>query len=123
MNQGQFIGHLGRDPEMKYLPDGKAVTNFSIGVTCYNKETLWVRVSVFGTRAENCNKYLSKGSQVFVQGEVKISQWTDKEGNARATLELTAREVKFLSSRTGDNDNGNWEAAGPDVGDGENHPF
>jgi single-strand DNA-binding protein len=102
------IGHLGRDPEMRYLPSGNPVTSFSIATTRKWKnaegqpqeKTTWFRVSVFGKQAEDCNQYLAKGRLVLVEGEIDVSAWTDKSTNEpRAALELRARTVRFLGGR------------------------
>ena len=112
-----IIGNLGADPEMRYTPSGKPVTSFPVAVnrrwTDANGErqerTTWFRVSAWGPLAETCNAYLSKGRLVMVEGEVKTSAWIDQQGQARATLEITARTVKFLGKGNG---NGNGEAQG-----------
>jgi single-strand DNA-binding protein len=102
-----IIGNLGRDPEMRYTPGGKAVTEFSVAVNRKwtsqdgnpGEETTWFRVTCWGKLAETTNQYLTKGRQVMVSGRVKASAWTSQEGEARATLELTAQDVKFLGGR------------------------
>jgi len=102
------VGHLGRDPEMRYTPDGTPVTSFSIATTRKwtnaegepQEKTTWFRVTAWRKQAETCNQYLSKGRLVLVQGEIGVSAWSDKtSGEARATLELTARVVRFLGGR------------------------
>ena len=102
-----IIGNLGRDPEMRYTPGGKAVTEFSVAVNrkwtsqdgTPGEETTWFRVTCWGRLAETTNQYLSKGRQVMVAGRVNASAWTGQDGEARATLELTAQDVKFLGGR------------------------
>ena len=102
-----IIGNLGRDPEMRYTPGGQAVTDFSVAVNrkwttqegTPGEETTWFKVSCWGRLAETTNQYLSKGRLVMVRGRVKASAWTTQEGETRATLELTARDVKFLGGR------------------------
>jgi single-strand DNA-binding protein len=102
------VGHLGRDPEMRYLPSGTPVTSFSVATTRKwnnaegqpQEKTTWFRVSVFGKQAEACNQYLTKGRLVLVEGEIDASAWTSKTtGEARASLELRARTVRFLGGR------------------------
>jgi single-strand DNA-binding protein len=102
------VGHLGRDPEMRYLPSGTPVTSFSVATTRkwndaegqQQEKTTWFRVSVFGKQAEACNQYLTKGRLVLVAGEVDASAYTAKAtGEARASLELRARTVRFLGGR------------------------
>lgn len=109
-----FAGNLGRDPEMRYTPSGQAVTNLSVAVnddyTNSNgervKRTIWVRVSTWGKQAENCNQYLKKGSKVLVEGRLIADQatggprvWTGQDGQPRASYEVSAVTVRFLSSR------------------------
>jgi single-strand DNA-binding protein len=102
------VGHLGRDPEMRYLPSGTPVTSFSVATTRRwtnaegqpQEKTTWFRVSVFGKQAEACNQYLTKGRLVLVEGEIDASAWSDKtSGEPRASLELRARTVRFLGGR------------------------
>jgi single-strand DNA-binding protein len=102
------VGHLGRDPEMRYTPDGTPVTSFSVATTrrWSNREgepqekTTWFRVTAWRRLAETCNQYLSKGRLVLVEGDIDVSAWSDKtSGEARATLELRARNVQFLGGR------------------------
>jgi len=102
-----IVGNLGRDPEMRYTPEGRAVTNFSVAVSrrwtrqdgAQGEKTWWFRVSCWGKLAETTNQYLKKGRQVMVVGEVDASAFAGQDGNPRASLELTAREVKFLGGR------------------------
>ena len=111
-----LVGNLGRDPEMRYTPSGQAVTNLSIATnyvyTNNNgervKETTWFRVSVWGKQAEACNQYLRSGSQVLVEGRMNQDKatgspriWTANDGTPKASYEITASEVKFLNSRSG----------------------
>jgi len=104
------VGHLGRDPEMRYTASGTPVTSFSVATTRRWKsadgedreKTTWFRVSAWGQLAEVCNQYLNKGRLVLVEGEVDASAWTGNDGEARATLELRARNVQFLGRRGAD---------------------
>lgn len=101
------VGHLGRDPEMRYTQDGTPVTSFSMATTRrwndreggQREETTWFRVSVWGRQAEPCNQYLSKGRLVLVDGTISASAWKGRDGEPRATLELRAGRVVFLGSR------------------------
>jgi len=106
-----IVGNLGRDPEMKYTPDGKPVTNFSVAVNDdfgENKRTMWVRVGVWGKQAESCNEYLKKGSKVLVEGRLTCDTATGgprvyetKNGHG-ASFEMSAQTVRFLSRETGE---------------------
>ncbi len=102
------VGHLGRDPEMRYTADGTPVTSFNIASTRKwtsgdgqaQEKTTWFRVTAWRKLAELCNQYLSKGRLVLVEGDIDVSTWSDKtSGEPRARLELTARTVKFLGGR------------------------
>ena len=107
------VGNLGRDPEMRYLPNGDPVTSFSVaaGSSYTNKqgqkvdETVWFRVSVFGKTAESCSTYLKKGSKVLVEGRLNADKnggpriWNRQDGTPSASFEITASTVRFLSTR------------------------
>lgn len=101
-----IVGNLGKDPEMRYTQDGTAVTSFTVAVSrkwtaqdgSKGEKTWWFKVSCWRKLAETTNQYLKKGRQVMVIGEVEATAWTDKEGKPRASLELTARDVRFLGS-------------------------
>ena len=106
--QISIIGNVGRDPEMRLTNQGTAVTSFNVATnrswTNANNElqteTIWFRVTTWGKQAESCNEYVKKGHRVLVVGEMKEpSTWTDDQGESRASLELTARTVKFLTPR------------------------
>lgn len=103
-----IIGNLGRDPEMRYLPSGAPVTEFSVAVNrkwtnqdgSPGEETTWFRVSCWNRLAETTNQYLTKGRQVMVVGRISTSAWIDKAtGEARSGLDLRAFDVKFLGGR------------------------
>lgn len=112
-----IIGNLGRDPEMRYLPSGQAVTNISVATNRrYNDssgqkvdETTWFRVSVWGSQAEAVNQYLKQGSKVLVEGRLRPdpetggpSIFSRGDGSPGASFEITAQNVLFLSSKTED---------------------
>ena len=108
-----IVGNLGRDPEMRYTPDGTPVTTFSVATNrkwnrpdgSQGEETVWFRVTAWRRTAEVCNQYLQKGRQVLVEGRLKPDEnggprvWTGNDGVARASYELTAETVKFLGGR------------------------
>jgi single-strand DNA-binding protein len=102
------VGHLGRDPEMRYTPDGTPVTTFNIATTRKwtnaegqpQEKTTWFRVTAWRKLAETCNQFLAKGRLVLVEGDIEVSAWADKStGEPKAMLELRARNVKFLGGR------------------------
>lgn len=98
------VGNLGRDPEMRYTPQGTPVCTFSIASNERRKTsageqqdiTTWFRVTVWGKQAETVSKYLSKGRSVYVEGRLHVEEWTDKEGKPRHTLEVNASDVHFI---------------------------
>ena len=107
MNKMIVIGNLGGDPEMRYTPNGQAVTNFSVA-TNYKytaadgerrEETEWFRISAWGRLAETCNQYLSKGKKVYVEGRLKSSPWIGNDGEPRSGNEIVANDVRFLDRR------------------------
>lgn len=109
-----IIGRLGRDPEMRFTPTGQAVTSFSVATDrSYTdqagkavKETVWFKVTAWGKLAETCNNYLQKGKLVLVEGRLTVDAksggprvWTGQDGTPRATYEVVANTVKFLSAK------------------------
>lgn len=104
LNKITLIGNVGSDPEMRYTPNGKAVTSFRMA-TNYRymgsdgerkEETEWFRVSVWGKQAESCNQFLSKGRRVYVEGRLHSSSWEGQDGQMRTSLEVSANRVIFL---------------------------
>ena len=108
LNKIILIGNAGSDPEMRYTPNGKAVTSFRMATnhryTGANgerrEETEWFRVSVWGKQAESCNQFLSKGKQVYVEGRLHSRNWEGQDGQMRTSLEVSANRVLFLERAT-----------------------
>ena len=102
-----LVGDLGSDPEMRYTPNGKAVTSFNVATNRRyttsggesKEETDWFRVSVWGKQAEQCNQFLSKGKQVYVEGRLHARSWEGQDGQMRTSLEVNAERVLFLGRR------------------------
>ena len=108
-----IVGNVGRDAEMRYTPSGAAVASFSVATNRQYtassgekvKETVWFRVSAWGKQAEVCNQYVKKGMKVLVEGRLNADEnggpriWTAKDGSPRASFEVTAATVRFLSQR------------------------
>ena len=103
-----IVGRLGRDPEMRYTASGVPVTGFSVAVSRSwtsqdgqrQEKTVWFSVTAWRKLAELASQYLSKGREVLVVGEIEEpSTWVDRDGNHRASLEVTARDIRFLGSR------------------------
>lgn len=109
VNKVILIGNLGRDPEVRYLPSGEAVANFSIATTEkwkdksgeMKEQTEWHRISFFGRQAEICGEYLKKGGAVYVEGRLQTRKWTDKDGNERYTTEVRGDRMQLLGGRGG----------------------
>lgn len=105
-----IVGNVGRDPEIRYTQGGVAVCDFSVAVNKryttaggeVRDETTWFRVTCWRQLAETMAKYLTKGKQVLVTGEVSASAYTAKDGMPAATLEITADTVKFLGAKNDD---------------------
>lgn len=101
------IGNLGRDPELRYMADGKAVCNFSFAITEKYKDksgdqkevTEWINVATFGRLAEICGEYVRKGTKVYVEGKLKTEKYTDKNGIEKSATKITAEKVDILSSK------------------------
>ena len=104
VNKVILIGNLGKDPELRYTPNGTAVGNFNIATTEVwtdksgekQTRTEWHRIVTWGKLAETCGEFLSKGKQVFVEGSIQTRSWDDKEGNKRTTTEIRAQRVVML---------------------------
>ncbi len=102
LNQCQFIGRLGKDPEVRYTQSGDAVCSFSLAVGWKGKEkegTEWVPCTAFGKLGEICGQYLKKGSQVFVQGRFKTDKFTDKDGQERYSTKINIDNMQMLGSK------------------------
>ena len=132
LNKVQIIGNLGRDPEVRYTPNGNAVCNVSVASTRQWKnkesgekqeETEWHRVVFYDRLAEIAGEYLKKGRSVYVEGRLKTRKWTDKEGKEQYTTEIVATEMQMLGGREGmgggaSDDRGGEEYAGGGGGSG-----
>ena len=120
-----LVGRLGRDPEMRFTPTGQAVTSFSVATDRQYtdqsgkpvKETVWFRITAWGKLAETCNNFLQKGKLVLIEGRLTVDAktggprtWVGQDGQPRASYEVTANTVKFLSQRS--------EGAGAGAGEG-----
>jgi single-strand DNA-binding protein len=133
VNKVIIVGNLGRDPEVRYTPNGDSITNVTIATTDTWKDkatgekkeaTEWHRVVFFGKLAEIAGQYLKKGRQVYVEGALRTRKWQDKEGQERYTTEIVANEMKMLGSREGMSDAPPRESGGgaQAAGGGGNRP-
>ena len=108
VNKVILVGNLGRDPEIRYLPSGEPVANITIATSSKYKgktgemveETEWHRVTFFGKLAEICNQYLTKGSQVFIQGRMKTEKYTDKSGIEKYATKIVADRMQMLGGKS-----------------------
>ncbi|HVF46242.1 MAG TPA: single-stranded DNA-binding protein [Pyrinomonadaceae bacterium] len=114
-----LVGNLGKDPELRYTPQGDAVCSFSVATNERKKDksgefqdvTTWFKVTLWRRLAENASKYLSKGSPVYIEGRLQVEEWTDRDNNNRFTLGVQATDMHFISA-------GRGESSGEDSGGG-----
>lgn len=108
VNKAFIIGRLGRDPELRYTPDGTAIANFTVATSEEWKDkttgekkqrTEWHRIVAYRKLGEICGEYLAKGRQVYVEGRIQTREWEDKEGVKRHTTEIIATDVQFLGTK------------------------
>ena len=131
VNKALILGHLGRDPELRYLQSGQPVCKLNIATSRRDtntnneavEETEWHRVSVWGKQAEHCNNYLTKGRQVYVEGRLRTSSY-DKDGQKHYTTEIVADTVQFIGGRGegGEGGGGGGGGGGGYGGGGGNRP-
>jgi single-strand DNA-binding protein len=109
LNKVMLIGHLGRDPEMRFTPSGRPVTSFSLATNrTWNtsdgerhSETEWFNIVTWGNLAEICKQHLIKGQQVYIEGRLQTRRWDDKEGNKHTTTEVVASEMLIIGDHLG----------------------
>jgi single-strand DNA-binding protein len=107
VNKVILVGNLGKDPEVRFTPSGRAVAKFPLATSeVWNdtegqrqERTEWHNIVVWGKQAESCGQYLAKGRQVFVEGGIRTRQYDDKDGNRRYITEIIAQRVQFLGGR------------------------
>lgn len=107
LNKVMIIGHLGRDPEMRYTPSGRPVTTFTVATSRtwstsdseHHTETEWFNVVSWGNLAEICKQYLSKGLQVYIEGRLQTRRWDDAEGVKHTNVEIVASEMMILGDK------------------------
>ena len=109
-NKITLIGNLGRDPELRYTPQGTAVCDFSVAVNDRKRDkagewqdvTTWFKITFWGKQAENASKYLTKGRQAYIEGRLQVEEWTDRDGNNRFTLAVQGSDIQFLGDGRGE---------------------
>lgn len=103
-NKITLVGNLGRDPELRYTPQGTPVCSFSMATNERRKDktgemqdqTTWFRVTLWGRQAETASQYLAKGRPVYIEGRLRVEEWTDRDGKPRHTLEVHATDMQFI---------------------------
>ncbi|MBW1913749.1 MAG: single-stranded DNA-binding protein [Deltaproteobacteria bacterium] len=107
VNKVILVGRLGRDPEVRYTPSGSAVANFSMATSEEWKDkdtgekqerTEWHRIVAWRRLGEICGEYLSKGSQIYIEGRLQTREWEDRDGNKKYTTEIIAQSMQMLDS-------------------------
>ena len=104
-----IVGNLGRDPELRYTPQGTPVCSFTLATNERRKDktgemqdqTTWFRITLWGRQAETASQYLTKGRPVYIEGRLRVEEWTDRDGKARYTLEVHATDMQFIGGGGG----------------------
>jgi single-strand DNA-binding protein len=107
-NKITIVGNLGRDPELRYTPQGSAVCDFSMATNEKRRDksgemqdvTTWFRVTLWGKQAETASKFLTKGSPVYIEGRLRVEEWSDRDGKNRYTLEVHGTDMQFIGSKS-----------------------
>ncbi len=105
-----LVGNLGRDPELRYTPQGTPVCSFTVATNEKRKDragetqdfTTWFRVTLWGRQAETASQYLTKGRPIYVEGRLRLEEWTDRDGKQRYTLEVHATDMQFIGGGRAD---------------------
>ncbi|MBX7060695.1 MAG: single-stranded DNA-binding protein [Pyrinomonadaceae bacterium] len=108
-NKITIVGNLGKDPDLRYTPQGVAVCSFTMATNEKRRDksgelqdvTTWFKITLWRQQAENAAKYLTKGSPVYIEGRLRIEEWTDRDNNNRYTLDVQATDMQFIGSRGG----------------------
>ncbi len=116
------VGNLGRDPELRYTPQGVAVCSFSMATNEKRRDksgelqdiTTWFKVTLWRNQAETAAKYLTKGSPVYIEGRLRIEEWTDRDNNNRYTLDVQATDMQFIGSRSDGMGGSDYSGSGHD---------
>lgn len=131
VNKVILVGNLGRDPELKYLEGNVARVNFSLATSDSYKDkngnrvdqTEWHNIVMWRGLAESAEKYLKKGTQVYIEGKIQTRQWNDKDGNKRNTTEIVAESYQILQRRDNNNPGNDGGDTSFDKQDSSNLPF
>lgn len=130
VNKAIILGNLGKDPEVRFTPSGRAVANLRVATTYTRMDqeqgrqerTEWHNIVVWDKRAESCGQYLSKGRQVYVEGRIQTRSYDDRDGNKRYVTEIVAQQVQFIGGRGGEGRSGQYESEGTSSGGGYEAP-
>jgi len=103
-----IVGNLGRDPELRYTPQGTPVCTFTMATNDRRKDksgemqdqTTWFRITLWNRQAETASQYLHKGKSVYIEGRLRVEEYTDRDGKPRHSLEVTATDMQFIGSRS-----------------------
>ena len=125
-----LVGNLGRDPELRYTPQGVAVCSFSMATNERRRDksgefqdtTTWFKITLWRQSAENAAKYLTKGSSVYIEGRLQVEEWTDRDNNSRYTLSVQASDMHFIGGRGEGGGGGDFSGGGPDEQDMHSGP-
>jgi single-strand DNA-binding protein len=120
-NKVILVGNLGRDPELRYTPQGTPVCSFTMATNEKRKDksgetqdfTTWFRVTLWGRQAETASQYLTKGRPVYIEGRIRLEEWTDRDGKTRYTLEVHATDMQFIGGTRSDETNTSFSKAAP----------
>jgi single-strand DNA-binding protein len=117
-----LVGNLGRDPELRYTPQGTPVCSFSLATNEKRKDrstgepndiTTWFRVTLWGRQAETASQYLTRGRPVYIEGRLRVEEWTDRDDKPRHTLEVHATDMQFIGGAGRSEDSNAAKAAEP----------
>jgi single-strand DNA-binding protein len=131
INKVILIGNVGQDPETRYMPNGKAVTNLRVATSEswkdkqtgeQREQTEWHSIVMYDRLAEIAAEYLRKGSQVYIEGKLRTRKWQDKEGRDRYTTEIQANEMQMLGGRAGGAAGGGGGGGGEFRGEAQSRP-
>ena len=123
LNKVLLIGRLGKDPEIRYTPDGAPVANFSLATSDFwtdksgtrQERTEWHNIVAWNKLADLSKRYLAKGRQVYIEGRLRTREWDDRDGNKRRTVEVIASQLVLLGSRPEGMDSGGGSAPRPNT--------
>ncbi len=126
-NKITLVGNLGKDPELRYTPQGTAVCSFSMATNEKRRDksgefqniATWFRVTLWGNQAETASKFLAKGRQVYIEGRLRLEEYTDREGNIRQSLEVNGNDMQFLGG--GERTEGSGDYSGGQHDDRDDH--